>query len=88
VEQLREAGVPPAAGGVAAGRGVVQGGDYCGRTVILAGRFAAWAGAWRVLVSERVAERAPPQGVAFVELGQVQLQGIAHPVRLLEARRA
>jgi hypothetical protein len=26
--------------------------------------------------------------VAFVELGQVQLQGIAHPVRLLEARRA
>jgi hypothetical protein len=35
-----------------------------------------------------VAERAPPQGVAFVELGQVQLQGIAHPVRLLEARRA
>jgi hypothetical protein len=34
-----------------------------------------------------VAEKAP-QGVTFVELGQVQLQGIAHPVRLLEARRA
>jgi len=26
--------------------------------------------------------------VTFVELGQVQLQGIAQPVRLLEARRA
>jgi hypothetical protein len=26
--------------------------------------------------------------VTFVELGQVQLEGIAHPVRLLEARRA
>jgi hypothetical protein len=39
-------------------------------------------------VSEPVAERAPPQGVTFIELGQVQLQGIAHPVRLLEARRA
>jgi len=26
--------------------------------------------------------------VSFVELGQVQLEGIGHPVRLLEARRA
>jgi hypothetical protein len=26
--------------------------------------------------------------VTFAELGQVQLPGIAHPVRLLEARRA
>jgi adenylate cyclase len=88
VEQLPEAGLPPAHVGVAAGPVVVQGGDYFGRTVNLAARIAAYASASRVLVSERVAERAPPQGVAFVELGQVQLQGIAHPVRLLEARRA
>jgi hypothetical protein len=26
--------------------------------------------------------------VTFVELGQVPLEGIAHPIRLLEARRA
>jgi hypothetical protein len=26
--------------------------------------------------------------VSFVELGQVQLEGIARPIRLLEARRA
>jgi class 3 adenylate cyclase len=39
-------------------------------------------------VSERVVERAPPQGVTFVELGQVRLEGIAQPVRLLEAHRA
>jgi adenylate cyclase len=70
-----------------AGPVVVQGGDYFGRTVNLAARIAAYASASRVLVSERVAEKAP-QGVTFVELGQVQLQGIAHPVRLLEARRA
>ena len=38
-------------------------------------------------MSERVAEKAP-QGVTFVELGLVQLEGIADPVRLLEARRA
>jgi adenylate cyclase len=88
VEQLPEAGLPPAHVGVAAGPVVVQGGDYFGRTVNLAARIAAYASASRVLVSERVAERAPLQGVAFVELGQVQLQGIAHPIRLLEARRA
>jgi adenylate cyclase len=88
VEQLPQAGLPPAHVGVAAGPVVVQGGDYFGRTVNLAARIAAYASASRVLVSERVAERAPPQGVSFVELEQVQLQGIAHPVRLLEARRA
>jgi adenylate cyclase len=60
VAQLPGAGLPPAHVGVAAGPVVVQGGDYFGRTVNLAAR----AGASRVLVSERVAERAPPQGVA------------------------
>jgi adenylate cyclase len=87
VAQLPEAGLPPAHVGVAAGPVVVQGGDYFGRTVNLAARIAAYASAGRVLVSERVVERVP-QGVAFVELGQVQLEGIAHPVRVLEARRA
>jgi adenylate cyclase len=88
VEQLPAAGLPPAHVGVAAGPVVVQGGDYFGRTVNLAARIAAYASASRVLVSEPVAERAPPQGVTFVELGLVQLQGIAQPVRLREARRA
>jgi hypothetical protein len=67
---------------------LVQGGDYFGRTVNLAPRIAVHASASRVLVSERVAERAPPLGVTFVEVGLVQLEGIAQPVRLLEARRA
>jgi class 3 adenylate cyclase len=56
--------------------------------VNLAARIAAYASAGRVLVSEPVVQRAPPRGVTFVELGLVQLEGIAHPVRLLEARRA
>jgi adenylate cyclase len=88
VEELPQAGLPPAHVGVAAGPVVVQGGDYFGRTVNLAARIAGHAGAGRVLVSERVVDRAPPQGVTFVELGQVRLEGIALPVRLLEARRA
>ena len=88
VEELPAAGLPPAHVGVAAGPVVAQGGDYFGRTVNLAARIAAYASAGRVLVSEPVIQRAPPQGVTFVELGQVQLQGIAQPVRLLEARQA
>ena len=88
VEECPQAGLPPAHVGVAAGPVVIQGGDYFGRTVNLAARIAAYASASRVLVSERVVERTPPQGVTFVEQGQVQLEGIAHPVRLLEARRA
>jgi adenylate cyclase len=88
VEELPAAGLPPAHVGVAAGPVVAQGGDYFGRTVNLAARIAAYASAGRVLVSEPVVERVPAQGVTFVELGLVQLAGIAHPVRLLEARRA
>jgi len=88
VAQLPEAGLPPAHVGVAAGPVVVQGGDYFGRTVNLAARIAAHAGAGQVLVSQRVAEAAPPAGVRFVELGELRLEGFARPVRLLEAHRA
>jgi adenylate cyclase len=88
VEESPKVGLPPAHVGVAAGPVVVQGGDYFGRTVNLAARIAAHAGAGRILVSERVAERAPPPGVTFKELGELRLEGFARPVRLLEARRA
>jgi adenylate cyclase len=88
VAQLPEAGLPPAHVGVAAGPVVAQGGDYFGRTVNLAARIAAHAGAGQVLVSQRVAESAPPAGVVFSEAGEVELKGFAHPVRLLEACRA
>jgi adenylate cyclase len=87
-EQLPEAGLPPAHVGVAAGPVVAQGGDYFGRTVNLAARIAAHASAGQVLVSQSVAESAPPQGVRFVELGELPLKGFARPVLLLEACRA
>jgi adenylate cyclase len=88
VEECPQAGLPPAHVGVAAGPVVVQGGDYFGRTVNLAARIAGRAGAGQVLVSQRVVESAPPGGVRFVELGASRLEGFAHPVRLLEVRRA
>jgi class 3 adenylate cyclase len=86
VEQLPQAGLPPGHVGVAAGPVVVQGGDYFGRTVNLAARIAARAGAGQVLVSDSVVESASPTGVSFVELGRLRLKGIARPVRVLEAR--
>jgi adenylate cyclase len=88
VEELPKAGLPPAHVGVAAGPVVVQGGDYFGRTVNLAARIATRAGPGQVLVSQSVAESAPPTGVSLVALGELRLKGFAHPVRLLEARRA
>jgi adenylate cyclase len=88
VEQLPQAGLPPAHVGVAAGPVVVQGGDFFGRTVNLAARIAAHASPGQVLVSQGVAESAPTEGVRFVELGELRLKGFARPVRLLEACRA
>src|SRR6266540_2047797 len=88
VAQLPQAGLPPAHVGVAAGPVVVQGGDYFGRTVNLAARIAARAGAGQVLVSGSVAESVSPTGVSYVELGELRLKGIARPVRVLEARSA
>jgi adenylate cyclase len=79
VAQLPEAGLPPAHVGVAAGPVVAQGGDYFGRTVNLAARIAAHAGAGQVLVSRSVAESAPPQGVRFVEQGSCHSRG--SPIR-------
>ena len=88
VEQLPQAGLPPAHVGVAAGPVVVQSGDYFGRTVNLAARIAARAGAGQVLVTDSVAESVSPAGVTFMELGALRLKGIARPVRVLEARGA
>jgi adenylate cyclase len=88
VEEVPQAGLPPAHVGVAAGPVVVQGGDYFGRTVNLAARIAARAGAGQVLVSQSVAASAPPEGVRFVGLRELRLEGFARPVQLLEARRA
>jgi hypothetical protein len=64
---------------------VAQDGDYFGRTINLAARVAAHAGAGHVLVSGSVAESALPQGLRFVEASEVRLKGFARPARLLAA---
>jgi adenylate cyclase len=88
MEQLPLADLPPAHAGVAAGPVVVQGGRLLRPHVNLAARIAAHAGAGQVLVSQGAAESAPPEGVSFVELRELRLEGFARPVGLLQARRA
>ncbi|MFL6267807.1 MAG: adenylate/guanylate cyclase domain-containing protein [Actinomycetes bacterium] len=85
VEQLPEAGLPPAHVGVAAGPVVVQGGDYFGRTVNLASRVAAHAQAGQVLVTTAVAQAWHGDGVSFIDLGDLRLRGFSAQVRVLEA---
>ena len=87
VERLPAHGFPPGHVGVAAGPVVEQGGDYFGRTVNLAARLSARAGAGQVLVTSAVVERASEApGVTFEELGEAELKGFEKPVRLFEAR--
>jgi class 3 adenylate cyclase len=87
VEDAPRAGLPPAHVGVAAGPVVVQGGDYFGRTVNSAARISAYARGGQVLVDEIVAESPAPPGVAFREVGQVELKGLLKPARLFQASR-
>ena len=49
--------------------------------------IAGRASPGQVLVNQSVVEVASPQGVTFVELEKVGLEGIARPVRVFEFRR-
>jgi adenylate cyclase len=86
VEVVGRQGPPPAHGGIHAGRVVVQGGDYFGRTVNLAARIAEYARPGEVLVSQEVVDTAGGGPVVFSDIGPVQLKGVADPLRLYTAR--
>jgi adenylate cyclase len=86
VEVVGRQGLPPAHGGIHAGRVVVQGGDYFGRTVNLAARIAEYArpGGGAGQPGGRRHSRGGP--VVFSDIGPVQLKGVAGPLRLYTAR--
>jgi class 3 adenylate cyclase len=86
VDRVPRAGLPPAHVGVSSGPVIVQDGDYFGRTVNLAARIAGRAEANEVLASEDVVA-AVPDGVAFEEVGPVELRGISRPVTIYRAER-
>lgn len=88
VDGLAVAGLPPAHVGLHAGPVLFQEGDYFGQTVNLSARIADFARAGEVLVSQAVADASTEEGVAFSDIGPVELKGVAGPVQLLRASLA
>jgi class 3 adenylate cyclase len=88
VDGVVATGLPPAHVGLHAGPVVIQQGDYYGQTVNVAARIADYARPGEVLVSRAVVEAASPPGVAFDDIGNVELKGVAGVVQLAAARRS
>ncbi len=85
VDGLEEAGLPPAHVGLHAGPVLYQQGDYFGQTVNLTARIADYARPGEVLVSDAVADASKDKGIAFGDIGAVELKGVSGTVQLLRA---
>jgi adenylate cyclase len=88
VDGLAAAGLPPAHVGLHAGPVLYQEGDYFGQTVNLSSRIADYARQGEVLVSQAVADASQEPGVAFADIGPVELKGVSGTVHLLRAHPA
>jgi adenylate cyclase len=87
VDGLAAAGLPPAHVGLHTGPVLFQQGDYFGQTVNLSARIADYARPGEVLVSEAVADASQEKGIAFVDIGPVELKGVSEMTHLLRAHR-
>ena len=87
VDALAAAGLPPAHVGLHAGPVLYQEGDYYGQTVNLTARIADYARSGEVLVTQAVADASQEEGIAFADVGQVELKGVTGTVHLLRAHR-
>jgi adenylate cyclase len=88
VDGLAAAGLPPAHVGLHTGPVLFQGGDYFGQTVNLSARIADFARQGEVLVSQAVADASQEKGIAFGDIGPVELKGVSGTVHLLRAHLA
>jgi class 3 adenylate cyclase len=88
VDGLAAAGLPPAHVGLHAGPVLFQEGDYFGQTVNLSARIAEYARQGEVLVSQAVADASEDKGIAFGDIGPVELKGVSGTVHLLRAHLA
>ncbi len=88
LDGLGAAGLPPAHVGHHAGPVLFQEGDYFGQTVNLTSRIADYARPGEVLVSQAVADAPRHEEVAYLDIGDVELKGVAAPVHLLRAHLA
>ncbi len=87
VDTLAAAGLPPAHVGLHAGPVLYQEGDYYGQTVNLTARIADYARSGEVLVTQEVADASKEEGIAFADVGPVELKGVSGTVHLLRAHR-
>jgi adenylate cyclase len=88
VDELADAGLPPAHVGLHAGPILYQEGDYFGQTVNLTSRIAEYARPGEVLVTQVVADASGDDGIGFDEVGAVELKGVFGTVHLLRAHGA
>ncbi len=86
VAGLADSGLPPAHVGLHRGPVLHQEGDYFGQTVNIAARIADYARPGEVLVSEAMADGSQDVGVAFQDIGSVELKGLSGTMRLFQAR--
>jgi adenylate cyclase len=87
IEIVRPRGLPPAHVGVEAGPMIYDEGDYFGRSVNMAARLAAQAGADQVFVGEGLVSSVVPSGFRLVEVGVYNLKGFSRPVTIHQAIR-
>jgi adenylate cyclase len=80
VRTARERSLPPAHVGVNAGPVIYDEGDYFGRTVNIAARFAGVAGPEEIVVGEPVVRAVELDGITFEPMKAASLKGIADPV--------
>jgi adenylate cyclase len=85
VDDVAEAGLPPAHVGLHAGPVIFQEGDYYGQTVNLASRIADYAQAGEVMVSQSVVDAADGSPVSFRGVGPVELKGVVEAMDLFAA---
>lgn len=85
VDGLAAAGLPPAHVGLHSGPVLFQEGDYFGQTVNLSARIADYARQGEVLVSQAVVDSSHDKGIAFADIGPVELKGVSGTMHLLRA---
>lgn len=89
LDAVRRGGLPPAHIGLHAGQVVFQQGDYFGQTVNVAARIGEYARPGEVLVSQDVLDASRGvAGVAFREIGPVELKGVSGVLVLHQALRS
>ena len=70
--------------GMSAGEPIEDDGDLFGKAVQLAARLCAHAQPARVLVDQRVLDQCPGKNLPLTDLGEINLKGFEHSVRVYE----